>query len=395
MKQSVRDIDVDKKKALVRVDFNVPMDRNGEIADDSRIRAAIPTVQYLQVNGAAVILCSHFGRPDGKVVESLRMRPIAGRLSQLLNQPIETADDCIGPAVEAAAAALQSREILMLENLRFHPEEEKNDAGFARKLASLADVYVNDAFGTAHRAHASTAGVAKYLPAVAGFLMLREIEELGRVLSSPDRPVTAILGGAKISSKLGVIRNLLTKVDCLLLGGGMASTFLKAQGISVGDSLVEDDQLDAANDIMAYADIRGVPLLLPTDVVVADEFKADAEYQTVSVSAVPDGWRIMDIGPDSLDTFREALRDCKTVFWNGPVGVAEFPAFAEGSYALAMELADMDAQVVIGGGETAALVEQAGLRDRYTHVSTGGGASLEFIEGKVLPGIAALDNKDE
>jgi phosphoglycerate kinase len=393
MKQSVRDIDVNKKKALVRVDFNVPMDRNGEIADDSRIRAAIPTVQYLQVNGAAVILCSHFGRPDGKVVESLRMRPIAGRLSQLLNQPIETADDCIGPAVEAAAAALQSREILMLENLRFHPEEEKNDAGFARKLASLADVYVNDAFGTAHRAHASTAGVAKYLPAVAGFLMLREIEELGRVLSSPDRPVTAILGGAKISSKLGVIRNLLTKVDCLLLGGGMASTFLKAQGISVGDSLVEDDQLDAANDIMAYADIRGVPLLLPTDVVVADEFKADAEYQTVSVSAVPDGWRIMDIGPDSLDTFREALRDCKTVFWNGPVGVAEFPAFAEGSYALAMELADMDAQVVIGGGETAALVEQAGLRDRYTHVSTGGGASLEFIEGKTLPGVAALLDK--
>jgi phosphoglycerate kinase len=393
MKQSVRDIDVNKKKVLVRVDFNVPIDRNGQIADDSRIRAAIPTIQYLQVNGAAVILCSHFGRPDGKVVESMRMKPIADRLSQLLNQPIQTAEDCIGPAVEAAAAALQPREILMLENLRFHPEEEKNDAGFARKLASLADVYVNDAFGTAHRAHASTAGVAKYLPAVAGFLMLREIEELGKVLSSPDRPVTAILGGAKISSKLGVIRNLLTKVDCLLLGGGMASTFLKAQGISVGDSLVEDDQLDAANDIMAYADIRGVPLLLPTDVVVADEFKADAEYQTVSVSAVPDGWRIMDVGPDSLDTFREALRDCKTVFWNGPVGVAEFPAFAEGSYALAMELADMDAQVVIGGGETAALVEEAGLRDRYTHVSTGGGASLEFIEGKTLPGVAALLDK--
>jgi phosphoglycerate kinase len=393
MKQSVRDIDVSNKKVLVRVDFNVPMDRNGAIADDSRIRAAIPTIQYQQVNGAAVILCSHFGRPNGQVVESMRLGPVADRLSQLLNQRVEMADDCIGTQVEAAAAALQPREILMLENLRFHPEEEKNDPEFARKLASLADVYVNDAFGTAHRAHASTAGVAKYLPAVAGFLMLKEIEELGNVLGNPDRPMTAILGGAKISSKLGVIRNLLTKVDCLLLGGGMASTFLKAHGIQVGDSLVEDDQLEAASDIMAYADIRGVPLLLPTDVVVADEFKADANSQTVSVNAIPQGWRIMDIGPDSLDTFREALRDCKTVFWNGPVGVAEFPAFAEGSYALAMELADMDGRVVIGGGETAALVEQAGLHDRYTHVSTGGGASLEFIEGKTLPGVAALLDK--
>ncbi len=393
MKQSVRDIDVSNKKVLVRVDFNVPMDRNGEIADDSRIRAAIPTIHYLQVNGAATILCSHFGRPDGQVVESMRMGPIADRLSQLLNQPVQTIDDCIGTQVEAAAAALQPREILMLENVRFHPEEEQNDPEFSRKLASLADVFVNDAFGTAHRAHASTAGVAKFLPAVAGFLMLEEIEELGNVLTNPDRPITAILGGATISSKLGVIRNLLTKVDCLLLGGGMASTFLKAQGIAVGESLVEDDQLEAANDIMAYADIRGVPLLLPTDVVVADAFKADAEYQTVSVNAIQPGWRIMDIGPDSLDTFRDALRDCKTVFWNGPVGVAEFPAFAEGSYALAMELADMDARVVIGGGETAALVEQAGLHDRFTHVSTGGGASLEFSEGKTLPGVAALMDK--
>ena len=393
MKQSVRDIDVNNKKILVRVDFNVPMDRNGKIADDSRIRAAIPTIQYLQVNGAAVILCSHFGRPDGKVVESMRLGHVADRLSELLNQQVQTVDDCIGPQVEMAAAALQPREILLLENLRFHPEEEKNDPEFARKLASLADAYVNDAFGTAHRAHASTAGVAKYLPAVAGFLMLKEIEELGNVLNNPDRPITAILGGAKISSKLGVIRNLLSKVDCLLLGGGMASTFLKAHGVAVGESLVEDDQLEAANDIMAYADIRGVPLLLPTDVVVADKFAADAEHQTVSVNAIPAGWRIMDIGPDSLDTFREALDDCKTVFWNGPVGVAEFPAFAEGSYALAMELADMDGRVVIGGGETAALVEQAGLHDRFTHVSTGGGASLEFIEGKTLPGVAALMDK--
>lgn len=393
MKQSVRDIEVAGKRALVRVDFNVPIDRDGEIADDSRIRGAIPTIQYLQTSGASIILCSHFGRPDGKVVESMRLALVADRLSQLLNQPVQTVNDCVGPKVEAACAALQPREILMLENLRFHPEEEKNDANFARRLASLADVYVNDAFGTAHRAHASTAGVTKYLPAVAGFLMLKEIQELGNVLGNPDRPMTGILGGAKISSKLGVIRNLLSKVDCLLLGGGMASTFIKANGTSVGESLVEDDQLESAIDIMAYADARGVPLLLPTDVVVADAFSADAEHQTVSVNAIPEGWRIMDIGPDSLDTYREALRDCKTVFWNGPVGVAEFPAFAEGSYALAMELADMDAHVVIGGGETAALIEEAGLHDRFTHVSTGGGASLEFIEGKTLPGVAALLDK--
>jgi phosphoglycerate kinase len=396
MKKSIRDIDVENKRVLVRVDFNVPFDRNGDIADDTRIKAAFATIRYLQDHGASIIVCTHLGRPDGKVVESMRLKPVAERLSQLLNQPIHTADDCIGPQVEASAAALQPREILLLENLRFHPEEEKNDAAFAKSLASLADVYVNDAFGTAHRAHASTEGVAKYLPAVAGFLMLKEIEELGSVLEKPDRPMTAILGGAKISSKLGVIRNLLTKVDCLLLGGGMASTFLKANGVAVGDSLVEDDQVEAANDIMAYADIRGVPLLLPTDVVVADAFKADAEHQTVSVSAIRHGWRIMDIGPDSLDTFREALEDCRTVFWNGPVGVAEFPAFAEGSYSLAMELADMSdksAHVIIGGGETAALVEQAGLHDRFTHVSTGGGASLEFIEGKTLPGVATLLDK--
>ncbi|HEX5370968.1 MAG TPA: phosphoglycerate kinase, partial [Dehalococcoidia bacterium] len=331
MKQSVSDIDVQGKRALVRVDFNVPFDRNGGIADDSRIRAALPTIRYLQEHGAAVILCSHLGRPDGKVVDKLRLAPVAERLSQLLGQPVKTTDDCIGPAVEAAARALKPGEVLLLENLRFHPEEEANDPAFARALASLADVYVNDAFGTAHRAHASTAGVAAYLPAVAGFLMLKEVEELGNVLGQPERPMAGILGGAKISSKLGVIRNLLSKVDCLMLGGGMASTFLKAQGIKVGDSLVEDDQLGAANEIMSYADSRGVPLLLPTDVVIADVFSADAQHRTVAVSAIPDGWRIMDIGPDSLSTFGDALDDCKTVFWNGPVGVAEFPAFAEGS----------------------------------------------------------------
>ena len=395
MKQSVRDIDVQGKRALVRVDFNVPFDRNGGIADDSRIRAALPTIRYLQEHGASIILCSHLGRPDGQVVEKLRLTPVAERLSQLLGQPIKTTADCIGPEVEAAAKALKPGEVLLLENLRFHAEEEKNDPAFARALASLADVYVNDAFGTAHRAHASTAGVAAYLPAVAGFLMLAEVEELGNVLGQPERPMAGILGGAKISSKLGVVRNLLSKVDCLMLGGGMASTFLKAQGIKVGDSLVEDDQLNAATEVMKYADTRGVPLLLPTDVVIADAFSAEAQHRTVGVSAIPDGWRIMDIGPDTLSTFRDALADCKTVFWNGPVGVAEFPAFAEGSLALAMELADLDARVVIGGGETSALVEQAGLHDRYTHVSTGGGASLEFIEGRTLPGVAALLDKTE
>jgi phosphoglycerate kinase len=393
MKQSVRDIDVAGKRVLMRVDFNVPFDRNGAIADDTRISAALPTIRYLLDHGAGVVLCSHLGRPDGKVVESLRLAPVADRLAKLLGKDIQTAPDCVGPQAEAAAHALQPGEVLLLENLRFHPEEEKNDPAFARSLASLADVYVNDAFGTAHRAHASTAGVAAYLPAVAGFLMLKEIEELGNVLGNPDRPMAAIIGGAKISSKLGVVRNLLQRVDCLLLGGGMASTFIKARGMEVGDSLIEEDMLSTARDLMYEAERKGVPLLLPTDAVVADAFSADAAYQTVPVSAIPMGWRVMDVGPDSIATFRDALEDCKTVFWNGPLGVAEFPAFAAGSRAMAEELADLDARVVIGGGETSALVEQEGLHDRYTHVSTGGGASLEFIEGKALPGVEALLDK--
>ena len=393
MKQSVRDIDVSGKRALVRVDFNVPFDRNGGIADDSRIRAALPTVRYLQEHGAAIILCSHLGRPDGQVVEALRLTPVAQRLSRLLGKDVQTVDDCVGPEVEAAARDLKPGEVLLLENLRFHSEEEDNDPTFARRLASLADVYVNDAFGTAHRAHASTAGVAAHLPAVAGFLMLKEIEELGNVLGNPQRPMAAILGGAKISSKLGVVRSLLPRVDCLLLGGGMASTFIRARGMEVGDSLVEEDMIATARDLMREAESKGVPLLLPTDVVVADRFAADAAHQTVGVNAIPIGWRVMDIGPDSLHTFHDALAECKTIFWNGPLGVAEFPAFAEASQALALELAELDACVVIGGGETSALVEQAGLHDRYTHVSTGGGASLEFIEGKTLPGVAALLDK--
>jgi phosphoglycerate kinase len=393
MKRSVRDIDVSGKRVLVRVDFNVPFDRNGGIADDSRIRAALPTVRYLQDHGAKVILCSHLGRPDGKIVESLRLAPVAARLSTLLGDPVATVADCVGPQASAAAGALGPRGVLLLENLRFHAEEEANDPGFARELASLAEVYVNDAFGTAHRAHASTVGVAAYLPAVAGFLMLKEIEELGNVLGNPARPLAGILGGAKVSSKVGVLRNLLGRVDCLLLGGGMANTFLLARGASVGDSLVEADYVETAREVLAEAERRGVPLLLPTDVVIADAFAAEANHQTVPVGAIAEGWRIMDVGPDTLSTYREALDDCKTVFWNGTLGVAEFPAFAEGSLSLALALAELDARVVVGGGETAALVEQAGLRDRYAHVSTGGGASLEFIEGRTLPGVAALLDK--
>jgi phosphoglycerate kinase len=393
MKQSVRDIDVSGKRVLMRVDFNVPFGRDGSIADDSRISAALPTVNYLLEHGASVILCSHLGRPDGQVVESMRLTPVAERLAKLLGKDLQTAPDCVGPQAEAAASALSPGDVLLLENLRFHPEEEKNDPEFAKKLAALADVYVNDAFGTAHRAHASTAGVAAFLPAVAGFLMLKEVEELGNVLGNPERPMAAIIGGAKISSKLGVVTNLLQRVDCLMLGGGMASTFIKARGMEVGDSLIEEDMLSTARDLMYEAERRGVPLLLPTDAVVADAFDANAAYQTVPVSSIPIGWRVMDIGPDSVATFRDALEDCTTVFWNGPVGVAEFPAFAKGSEALAAALADMDARVVIGGGETAALVEQMDLHDRFTHVSTGGGASLEFIEGKALPGVEALLDK--
>ncbi len=393
MKQSVRDIDVAGKRVLMRVDFNVPFGRDGKIADDSRISAALPTVNYLLEHGASVILCSHLGRPDGRVVESMRLTPVADRLAKLLGKDVQTAPDCVGPQAEAGASALSAGDVLLLENLRFHAEEEKNDPGFAKSLASLADVYVNDAFGTAHRAHASTAGVAAYLPAVAGFLMLKEVEELGNVLGKPERPMAAIIGGAKISSKLGVVKNLLQSVDCLMLGGGMASTFIKARGMEVGDSLIEEDMLTTARDLMYEAERKGVPLLLPIDAVISDAFDANAAYQTVPVSSIPIDWRVMDVGPDSVATFRDALEDCATVFWNGPLGVAEFPAFAKGSEAMAQALADLDARVVIGGGETAALVEQMSLHERFTHVSTGGGASLEFIEGKSLPGVEALLDK--
>lgn len=393
-KQTARDIDVKGKRVLVRVDFNVPLEKDtGRILDDLRIRASLPVIRYLREESARVILCSHLGRPRGQVVESLRLAPVAERLSELLGAPVVAARDCVGPEAEQAVAALGPGDVLLLENLRFHPEEEANDPDFARQLASLADVFVNDAFGAAHRAHASTAGVAQYLPAAAGFLMEKEIDYLDRAVSSPERPFVAIIGGAKVSDKIAVLRNLLVKADALVVGGGMANTFLKGRGCEVGDSLVEDDQLDNARDILSDAESRGVPLLLPTDVVIADRFAADADSHIVPVGNVPNGWRIMDIGPDTLGTFRDALEDCRTVVWNGPMGVAEFSKFAEGSLGLALTLAELDAITIVGGGETVALVQQAGLEDRISHVSTGGGASLEFLEGKDLPGVAALRDR--
>jgi len=391
-KQTVRDVDVAGKRALVRVDFNVPLD-DGRILDDLRIRAALPTIQYLRERGAHVILCSHLGRPKGNIVESLRLAPVANRLSELLGAPVASAPDCVGPEAGAAVAGLRAGDVLLLENLRFHPEEEANDPDFARQLAALADVYVNDAFGAAHRAHASTEGVARLLPAVAGLLMEQEIDYLSHVLESPERPLAAIIGGAKISDKMGVLRQLLGRVDLLIIGGGMANTFLKAQGRPVGDSLVEGEQLDAARGVIAEAERRGVRLLLPVDVVVADRFAADAQSLTVPADRVPDGWRIMDVGPQSVAAYAEALRDGKTVVWNGPLGVAEFPQFARGSEALARALAELDAVTIVGGGETAALVQEAGLAERFDHVSTGGGAFLEFLEGRELPGVAALRDK--
>jgi phosphoglycerate kinase len=390
-KKTLRDIDVDGKRVLVRVDFNVPIDKQtGEILDDTRVRAALPTINYLRERNARTLLVSHLGRPDGKVVESLRLAPVAERLSELLDAPVAVATDVVGVSAHEVAASLQPGGVAMLENVRFEPGEERNDEGLAKELASFADVYVNDAFGTAHRAHASTAGVAKYLPAVAGFLMEKEIDYLGRVIGDPERPVAAIIGGAKISSKIGVLQHLLSKVDTLLIGGGMASTFLKAQGVGVGASLVEDDQLDTARKIIDDARGRNVTLGLPVDAVIADKFAEDAESRTVDIAQVPNGWMILDVGPNSVADYETKLSGAKTVVWNGPLGVAEWDAFAQGSHAIARYLADVGATVVIGGGETVAMVQDLGLAERYAHVSTGGGASLEFLEGRELPGVLAL-----
>jgi phosphoglycerate kinase len=390
-KKTIRDIDISGKRVLVRVDFNVPIDKaTGRILDDTRIRAALPTITYLRDHQARTVLVSHLGRPDGKVVESARLAPVAARLGELLGAPVPCATDVVGPSAKATVAALAPGGVCMLENVRFDPGEEKNDPALAQQLAAFAGVYVNDAFGTAHRAHASTAGVAAHLPAVAGFLMEKEIDYLGRVVTNPEPPVAAIIGGAKISSKIAVLQHLLSKVNVLLIGGGMASTFLKAQGVDVGASLVEDDQLATARDVLAEARRGNVTLGLPVDAVVADRFDEGAQSRTVDVAAVPAGWMILDVGPQTVADYEAKLAGVKTVVWNGPLGVAEWPAFARGSHAVARFLASSGATVVIGGGETVAMVQDLGLAGRYAHVSTGGGASLEFLEGRVLPGVAAL-----
>jgi phosphoglycerate kinase len=387
--------DLTGKRVLVRADFNVPVDDAGNITDDTRIRAALPTINDLTGKGAKVILCSHFGRPKG-VDDKLRLTPVAKRLSELLGQTVVKCDDCIGDTVASAIAAMANGQVALLENVRFYPEEEKNDPEFAKKLAANADVYVNDAFGTAHRAHASTEGVTKYLnPAVAGYLMEKELQYLQGAIESPKRPLAAIVGGSKVSSKIGVIETLLDKCDKLFLGGGMIFTFYKARGLNVGNSLVEDDKLELARALEAKAKERGVQLLLPTDVVVADKFSAEANTQIVDVNNIPDGWMGLDIGPDSIKVFQAALADCKTVIWNGPMGVFEMDKFAAGTFAIADTLAQISksgAITIIGGGDSVAAVEKANLADQMSHISTGGGASLELLEGKVLPGVAALNN---
>ncbi len=385
--------DLTGKKVLVRVDFNVPLDDNLQITDDTRIRAALPTIRQLAQSGARTILVSHLGRPKG-VTEKLRLNSVAARLSELLGQPVVKTDDSVGQAVVAQINALQDGQVALLENVRFYPEEEQNDPEFAQKLASLADLYVNDAFGTAHRAHASTEGVTHYLqPSVAGLLLEKEIQYLSSAIEAPQRPLVAIIGGSKVSSKIGVIEKLLEKVDKLLLGGGMIFTFYKARGLATGKSLVEQDKLALAKSLEAKAKERGVELLLPTDVVVADAFAPDANSRTVSVDSIPEGWMGLDIGPDSVKLFQEALAGAKTVLWNGPMGVFEFDKFAVGTEAIARTLADLTAEgatTIIGGGDSVAAVEKVGVADRMSHISTGGGASLELLEGKELPGLTAL-----
>ncbi len=392
-KRTIRDIDWQGKRALVRVDFNVPLDEQQQITDDTRIRAAVPTIQYLLDHGASVVLMSHLGRPKKQVVDKLRLAPVAKRLSELLGREVKTVGVTVGPEAETAAQALKSGDVLLLENTRFDPREEANDEGMARELAKLGDVYVNDAFGAAHRAHASTEGVARFLPAVAGFLMEKELEYIGGAIENPEKPFVTVIGGAKISDKIGVIENLLGKVDALLIGGGMANTFLLAQGHQVGDSLVEQDSVATAKDLIQQAQARNVRLLLPVDVVVADAFDNNANKKVVPVDQVEDGWRILDIGPETIKRYSDEIKRAKTVIWNGPMGVFELPAFAEGTRAIAQALADSGATTIIGGGDSVAAVEQMGLADKMSHISTGGGASLELLEGKELPGVAALNDK--
>ena len=393
-KKTVRDIDISHKRVLIRVDFNVPVDINtGKITDDSRIRAALPTIRYCLDKNAKIILMSHRGRPKGKVVDDQKMAPVAGRLSELLDKPVQVTDDCIGTEVEQAVRQLQPGDVLMLENLRFHKEEEAGDDGFAARLAKLGDVYVNDAFGTSHRAHASISEIAKYLPAVAGFLLEKEINTLGGLLEKPERPFTAVLGGAKVSDKVAIITNFLGKVNNLLIGGGMAATFLKAQGIQIGTSIVEEDLIETAKSLIAQARQNGVNLILPDDVIVTVEIKEGAEASAVMVDAVPADKKIADIGAKTTEKYADILRRSKTVFWNGPMGVVEIDAFASGTRTLAETMAEIDATTILGGGSTAETIENLGLADKVTFVSTGGGASMEFLGGDVLPGVAALMDK--
>lgn len=392
-KKNVEDIDVAGKKVIVRCDFNVPQDETGKITDDKRIVAALPTIKYLLGQNAAVILCSHLGRPKGEFKMKYSLAPVAERLSELLGQEVKLAKDVIGEDAKAMAAALQPGQAMLLENVRFHKEEEKNDPAFAKELASMAEVYVNDAFGTAHRAHATTAGLADYLPAVCGYLINKEISIMGKALANPARPFVAILGGAKVSDKIGVINNLIEKCDTIIIGGGMAYTFSKAQGGEIGTSLCEEDKLDLANDLLKKAQDKGVKLLLPIDTVCADKFAADATPVVHEAGKIPAGLMGLDIGPKTIELFSEAVKDAGTVVWNGPMGVFEFDAFAVGTKAVAKAIAESNAISIIGGGDSAAAVEKLGYADKMTHISTGGGASLEFLEGLELPGIACLNDK--
>ncbi|TFE03862.1 phosphoglycerate kinase [Jeotgalibacillus salarius] len=392
-KKSVKDVDLKGQRVFCRVDFNVPM-KDGEVSDDTRVRAALPTIKFLTEAGAKVILASHLGRPKGEVVEELRLAPVAKHLSSLIGKDVKTVDEAYGEKAEAAVSSLEEGDVLVLENVRFYPGEEKNDAELAKQFASLADVYVNDAFGAAHRAHASTAGIAEHLPAVSGLLMEKELDVLGKALSNPERPFTAIIGGAKVKDKIGVIDHLLDKVDNLIIGGGLAYTFVKAQGHEVGKSLLEEDKIDLAKQFMKKAEDKGVKFYMPVDIVVADDFSNDANIKEVSVDEIPSDWEGLDIGPKTRELYRDVILQSKLVIWNGPMGVFELESFANGTKAVGQALADaQDTYSVIGGGDSAAAVEKFGMADQMSHISTGGGASLEFMEGKDLPGVVALNDK--
>ncbi len=392
-KKTVRDIDVNGKKVLVRVDFNVPLDENKNITDETRINAALPTIKYLLDNGAAVILCSHLGRPKGEFNMKYSLAPVANRLKEIFPGIVTFAEDIIGDSAANAVANIKSGEIVLLENLRFHAEEEKNNADFSKQLATYADIYVNDAFGTAHRAHASTAGVADYLPAVAGFLIGKELDIMGKALENPERPFVAILGGKKVSDKIGVINNLLEKVDTLIIGGAMAYTFYNAMGLEIGKSLLEEEKIELAKSLIEKAEAKGVNLLLPIDTLVADKFGEDANVMNVDRDKIPADWEGLDIGEKTCELFADAVKNAKTVIWNGPMGVFEIEKFAGGTKAVAAALAECEGTTIIGGGDSAAAVEQLGYADKMSHISTGGGASLEFLEGLELPGVAALNDK--